>query len=323
MALPYPEGEVYFKRSVLHHDPSGWTVNEAKGTDWTDKDKAAFYGHALVEYVWNRPFYMHDWAKHPDPRASTNSPPTQSHPRCSRITDKVAGWWTDEYWWDKTCILFTDRDGTTVRRKHEIHNCPNAWQYKDWQAGGPSKVCIKPIPLGDEPLMFIDLTLPIRAIYFPVAHQSDEAFEDLTTYLMIDFRLRKSVHIISATSYTSVDWTCDTTIGLGFHWDYSLRVDIAGVYTTLGLPRQLRNPDYTLFLAPADTPIMVVSMSDISNTSTLTGFPWDDQMDLAALISGNFGVELTWRPYEPNHWLANLARNLIEFGLGLIPVAGQ
>ena len=172
----------------------------------------------------------------------------------------------------------------------------------------PSKVCIKPFPLGTEPLVFIDLVISIRALYFPLAHQSDEAFEDLTTYLMIDFRLRNSVRMISATEVGTTEWACDDTIGLGFHWDQSLRIDIRRIYLTLGLSHQLRNPDYSVFLAPDNTPLMRVPMDKVSTGGANSSTSFDQGMDLAALISGNLGVELTWRPYEANNWLATFAK---------------
>lgn len=43
MALPYPEGEVFFKRSVLK--------NNGNGLD--PENLASFNSHALVEWCWN------------------------------------------------------------------------------------------------------------------------------------------------------------------------------------------------------------------------------------------------------------------------------
>jgi hypothetical protein len=43
--------------------------------------------------------------------------------------------------------------------------------------------------------MYIDLTFPIRAIYFPLAQKPSKVFPDLCSYLMVDFRLRQGVQM--------------------------------------------------------------------------------------------------------------------------------
>lgn len=46
MALPYPEGEVYFLTEALKLTSDGYTFDAS--------DSKSFYQHCLVETVWNR-----------------------------------------------------------------------------------------------------------------------------------------------------------------------------------------------------------------------------------------------------------------------------
>ena len=47
MAMPYPEGEVFFDRKVLSQPKAGYDASKPKD----------FYSHFMVEYVWNVPAY--------------------------------------------------------------------------------------------------------------------------------------------------------------------------------------------------------------------------------------------------------------------------
>lgn len=54
---------------------------------------------------------------------------------------------------------------------------------------------IRPVPLRDEEFVFIDRTQPIRAVYFPIAHKSEESVPSLCTYLMVEFRNRGQIRL--------------------------------------------------------------------------------------------------------------------------------
>ena len=47
MAMPYPEGEVFFDRKVLSQPKAGYDASNPKD----------FYSHFMIEYVWNIPAY--------------------------------------------------------------------------------------------------------------------------------------------------------------------------------------------------------------------------------------------------------------------------
>ena len=50
------------------------------------------------------------------------------------------------------------------------------------------------------------------------------------------------------------------------------------------------------------------------------GFSGD--IDVAAVISDNFGVDLTWSPYKHSEWVVDFITQVTQLGLGFIPVAG-
>ena len=154
MALPYPDGEVYFDKSALHRSfDGGW--NAAKEKD--------FYGIALVETVWN------SWVLSGGDLNTSNLP-------WNGRTDFIK---VNPQWWGTNYGIFThqkftfsndasgqDRDNL---RGVSLQNNTNANELRDNEDGGPDKVIVMPVTLGEEKYMFMDLTAPVCAIYFPLA----------------------------------------------------------------------------------------------------------------------------------------------------------
>ena len=64
--------------------------------------------------------------------------------------------------------------------------------------------------------MWIDMTSPIRALYFPLCHSSGEGFEDICTYLMVDFRIRDSVAFRNRIDGQRFTRSFNSTAALGF-----------------------------------------------------------------------------------------------------------
>lgn len=62
MALPYPEGEVYFKRSALQLPQGDYK--------YSADEPLAFYSHVLIEQVWNA------WASSESTIPSSKNVPT-------------------------------------------------------------------------------------------------------------------------------------------------------------------------------------------------------------------------------------------------------
>ena len=97
MALPYPEGAVYFKTEAL----------KQYGYDATNEQD--FYGNFLVEYIWNQSVYQ---AKALDSKI-------QDHPHSGKIHTGYAQWYNTRFGvWDAMHCNFGDNlDGTELKRR--------------------------------------------------------------------------------------------------------------------------------------------------------------------------------------------------------------
>ncbi|KAL8728019.1 MAG: hypothetical protein Q9166_005690 [cf. Caloplaca sp. 2 TL-2023] len=88
----------------------------------------------------------------------------------------------------------------------------------DYDDGGPIKITLRPVPVGEKKdnFMFIDMVQQVRAVYFPVAHKSGPHNEDLCS-------------------------------GLCYRHHETLCFDVRGIYNYLIIPRQMRNPEKGLY----------------------------------------------------------------------------
>jgi hypothetical protein len=185
MALPYPEGEVFFKRSVL----------ERNGNSFNPDNLGSFNSHALIEWCWNE-----------TPRGGTYSRAHVKH-QLGKYSDK------EEFgFYDSMIVMFGTKEGfekkvgkgTTDTRHDSRHSGiarmvktklpDDTEEYEKRKKGGPLMTAVTPIKLDPgQPYMYIDLIFPIRAIYFPLAQKPSSVFPDLCSYLMVDFRMRQGV----------------------------------------------------------------------------------------------------------------------------------
>ena len=309
MALPYPEGIVYFKTDALKQ--SGFSATN-------DKD---FYGNFLVEYVWNHaPFSGSDLAH-----------TKQAHAHSGRLHIGYGDWYATRFGvWDTMHFNFGDnRDGSELKRRVICKTNTDFNEIRDKDSGGPRKIRLCPVPMGPEKYVFIDLVVAVRAIYFPLASQASAINKDLCSYLMIDFRLRKGVQMRSVSTGKSyhVPFHIDDGLGKKEHCYESLGINVPGVYALLSLPPQLRNRERGLYVAKeaGDELINLYGAGNFGlgtppeNTVTL---PFHRDINLARVISDNFGVDVQWTPYEYSVWVLDFLQNVTTLGLGYIPVAG-
>ena len=303
MALPYPEGEVFFKRSALNDSLY----------DWSADNKDHFWDRMLIEYVYNKPFQI----------SSTNDP---THPRSHLRTYDPSGWDTNFDAWSVMSVGFSKADDkenwlSTV----DIELCNEADIYREYDKGDPNKVTIRSVPIDKRAdFVYIDLLAPVRAIYFPLVYQCGEAFPDLCSYLMVDFKTRNKVTFRDP-SWQPPPFTLNPQLGLGFLHGYTLVIDLKRLYYYLFLPHQLRNPDMDLY-TPKNSHEPVVSVCGPTQVGkkwgTLTTQPFHVGMDYAHVISENFGVDLVWAPNEYSSFLVNMLVHMVEMGLEFIPVVG-
>ncbi|MCJ1227484.1 hypothetical protein MMC12_004140 [Toensbergia leucococca] len=309
MALPYPEGEVYFKSATL------------KLNNFDASDDMSFYSNFLVEYVWNRPYCT-----------NFEIETTKNHPRSTLRTGFGDLWATRFGVWDTTYVLFSDKDdGTGVFRQAVIKNNENFNETRDFDSSGTRKTRICAVPMGPEKYMYIDLTVPIRAIYFPIASKSSQVNENLCTYLMVDFRLRKGVKMRSRDSDSEHDVPYSYKDGLNFRAYQSLCFNIPGIYALLALPQQMRNMDKGLYqtTVKGEELINLWGAENINKGRVKYGAPSNSTtiefsrlIDLATVLLDNFGVDISWTPYEHSSWVLNFLQQVSTLGLAFIPIAG-
>ncbi|KAF5647930.1 hypothetical protein F52700_1142 [Fusarium sp. NRRL 52700] len=304
MASYYPEGECYFVRSSLRYSPH-----------WSAENEASFYRTVLLEYYWNGwPATGVTQRSHPRSRWQHGTP--------SGIGGTRFGDW-DRFWVGES----RNKSPNDMLRIHSHPNSLNWNECRDHQGGGPRKYILRPVEIQhqDTQWLWIDATIPLRAIYFPVAHSTDQAFPNLCTYVVIDFRHRTQLQMFSTSGDTR---TLNLTSynGLGWHDGLTWGFNITDIVAYLSIPHKLRNPDYGLFASKQRGQELVVW----ANSSVVWRSPaavtnhgsFFREMDFARILSATFGVEVGWRPYRHNPFLRGVIVRMTQLALGLIPGVG-
>ena len=121
MAFPYPEGAVYFRTDALHR--SGFNETSEKG----------FYGHFLVEYVWNLSVRQ---------GGDLNHRP-EDHPHSSRLHTGYGQCGIPDVAFGTQCTAALVTTGTDPSLNAESSACgtnTNFNELRDRDKGGPKKV---------------------------------------------------------------------------------------------------------------------------------------------------------------------------------------
>ena len=312
MALPFIEGEVFFIRSALE---------EPHFYRFFPDDPRQFYGHMLIEHVWNR------WT------VSINTTPNfvgienRPHPR-SRLERGTAQGWRTEFghfpnWW----INFgNDRRGQNILRTFDAQPNQNRNEMRDLDSGGPARVVFRPVPLGTEEFVFIDMTQPIRAVYFPIAHRTEENLPNLCTYLMVDFRLRSEITLHHPTNPSGNRlYRPDRTWGLHYDVYHTLGIHIPSLIESISWPRGLRGERANLYqsIPRGQETIFRLFDTDIRQRNTSARSNFVRLIDITTVISAHQGIDITYRPFAFRSFVADAIRQIISFGLGFIPGVGS
>ncbi|KAJ4107863.1 hypothetical protein NW760_008709 [Fusarium oxysporum] len=308
MASYYPEGECYFQRSSLRYSRT-----------FTAENTDHFYRHVLLEYYWN------GW-----PATGVQS---RSHQRShwrhgtpSGIGGTRFGDW-DRFWVAES----RERVPTQMLRIHNHANSLNWNECRDHQRGGPRKYILRPVRIEspETQWLWIDATIPLRAIYFPVSQRTDEALQDLCTYVVIDFRHRNRLRLRSQANSNfghELNFPVNSYNGLGWNDSVTWGFNIPNIIAYLSIPHKLRNPDYELFMPKIRGEEMVVWANAAtpwrSSSIILQYGDFFREMDFADIISATFGVEVGWRPFEYSSFLQNLLVSVAQMALGFVPVIG-
>jgi hypothetical protein len=70
--------------------------------------------------------------------------------------------------------------------------------------------------------------VPIRAVYFPVSQQTDEAFPGLCTFLQINFYNQGTRSVWRENYGSFLDHPFSRDSGIGFHHDHTLGINVPG-----------------------------------------------------------------------------------------------
>ncbi|KAL3679383.1 hypothetical protein R1sor_022339 [Riccia sorocarpa] len=261
----------------------------------------------------------------------------RSHKRSTMSEGKAAGYATTFCRWDyfyvgeSTTSRITQKNPTDVNmlRVSRYPVSTNYNEMRDLDAGGPEKYILRPVKIRDPSTqwLWIDGTVPLRAIYFPVALTTDEAYPDLCTYAVIDFRKKNSVNLINIETGESVEFYITEKLGLDFKDGWSWGFNIPDIITYLCIPHKLRNPQEGLYspTTPGDE-LVVFAPSDINwvsaNGISAPAGEFEREIDYSKVLSATFGVEVGWRPYEYSSFIGSLIGQVVGLGLGFIPGVG-
>ncbi|KAL4962723.1 uncharacterized protein BDV14DRAFT_210367 [Aspergillus stella-maris] len=275
MSFAYPEGECFFKRSAIcssSYDP--------------DKPEH-FYGHLLVEYIWNRPaFHGCDSDYRRD---------VHFHPRSAYKVVK-GDWWNTYYGnWTSIYFLYGTKPYSDKARYRQIeHNL--CWFLADRAA------CI-------------------RGIYIPIAHQASEDYPEICTFLQVNVLTHPAVDSEDSLTWVAGESTAtiqlDPTLGLAPDGMWTMAINIRQLVNMLSLPRQLRG--HNVFSSH------IIRIVDRKLTPT-KGSPqeardWTD-ISWTAIASANYGLAIQWKPPQQTTWFTDFIKNTLTIAVGFIPIVG-
>ncbi|CAO1603427.1 hypothetical protein XANCAGTX0491_007015 [Xanthoria calcicola] len=252
------------------------------------------------------------------------------HPRSKLAKDQAGGFYMTTFGvWDSTHVMFgPNSDGSNINRDVVLANNQNYNETRDYDNGGKIKVILRPVPVGskEDNFMFVDLVQQVRAVYFPLAHKSGPQNEDLCTYVMVDFRLRKGFEIRMPAEDKQVPLPFRYLTGLGYRHHETMCFDVRGIYNYLMIPRQLRNPEKGLYKTaePGEELITLLDCLQIKISPTVIRLDryFIRSIDLATVIGDNFGVDVVWSPHQFESWVLKFMEHSVYLGLGLVPEIG-
>lgn len=129
MALSYPEGECFFKRSGL------------KTTYYDSNNTHQFYGHFLLEYIWNKPSFHGSDVK-----------PEGYHRRSGYKVVKGSLWNTNYGAWTQMFVMYgkhpySDYADPDQYRVAEHNLCTSGNRFRDQEKGGSLESFFMVLPM--------------------------------------------------------------------------------------------------------------------------------------------------------------------------------
>ncbi|KAM3086425.1 hypothetical protein ACMFMG_000560 [Clarireedia jacksonii] len=129
MAIPYPEGAVFFQRDIL---------TNAHPAHYQATRESDFYSHFMIEYIWNVE------ADHGSQAA--NSWTGHSHPRSGYGIVKGSNWGTHYGNWQNLPVSYGPSEGNIMRRvQHNL--CQNGNRFKNREKGDAAESWFMTMPM--------------------------------------------------------------------------------------------------------------------------------------------------------------------------------
>ncbi|KAF7911248.1 uncharacterized protein EAF01_002755 [Botrytis porri] len=318
MAVPYPEGEVFFDRKVLaQRSKDGYRADNQKD----------FYSHFMIEYVWNVEAY------HGSKNANSVAIGYQSvlgiqipvlkpgvghkHRRSGYKISKGDKWETHYGNWTQLPISYGPEQGDIKRRvEHNLCTSGNRFRNYEWGDSAEFFFMVLPMPTRAERWVWIDLLANIRAIYIPIAYSASEDYPDLSTWVQINFATDRTVPVWRAGGVTE-EYKTDKLLGFGVKKDRTLGLDFTGLVELLTIPRQFRkvNP-YSGKL------VRIVPDNWVKTVPVNKSYRDADDISWLAIQKAHNGIDLMWKSVEKSFWIENFTKNAMVFAIGFIPGPG-
>ncbi|KAF4993973.1 hypothetical protein FGRMN_6104 [Fusarium graminum] len=301
MGMPYPEGEIFFARSVLRNsNPEHYQAENVEH----------FYSHFMVEYIWNVE------ADHGSKNA--NSPRGHSHPRSGySIVRGGGGWKTDYGNWQQLPFSYGPSE-TNIRRRLQHNLCTSGPRFKSHEKGDAAEAWFMtmPMPTKEERWVWIDMLAHIRAIYIPVAHSTSKDYPGLSTWLQISFVQPRNIPIWRGGS-TFTNHPTTSQNGLGVWRAATIGFDFTGLTELLCCPRQFRKVN--VFQAKF---VKIVNATSIRTVSVAGSYNDRYDFDWATITRAHSGLNIEWGKGEKGSWFEDFFKNALTFGIGFIPGIG-
>ncbi|RAQ52963.1 hypothetical protein AFGD_001413 [Aspergillus flavus] len=317
MALAYPEGECFFKRSALN----------SNNKSFYQADRADhFYGHFLLEFIWNVPTHTGDAARK-----------THKHPRSTYHLNDLSTWTPPPMMyktngpyigsWSQLPFVYGSHYSKGKQRRVQHNLCTNADRLQTQMKGAAmeSWFMIMPMPKRQEGWVFIDRLTNIRGIYIPVAHQASEDHPELCTFVHVNFATADGTvnmfHHTGNAKNPKTFWkpvTLKKTVGLQDWSNLTVGFNINGLVNLLSLPRQLRAQN-----AFTSKNIIILESDMVASPRVERSYNDGTDFDWAKVAGANFGLSIQWKPApQKQDWLENFLKNSLTIAVGFIPGVG-
>ncbi|OJJ40811.1 hypothetical protein ASPWEDRAFT_22958 [Aspergillus wentii DTO 134E9] len=284
MSTAYPEGEVFFTRESL------------KTEGYDPEDTNQFYSNFLIEVATNEP---DRWAVNKNPPGFRHTNPYAKHKKVVKKTGPLKHTYS---YWDHWCVGYGAKDD--VKRVVRYKNHGDALVFTErWFQRDPQR-----------------LLLPIRAVYFPLIQTADRKFDQLATFIQVNFYHQGKRKVWHTDREAFHDHYFTRERGTGIDGKWALGINVTDVMGLLSLPHHFRNTNVW------DAKLVIWD-------KVKTGGPEAEDrdaapgMDFVTLVNASLAVELAWRPPPPpddtgDEWIFNVLKGIMGVALSTVPVAG-